>query len=310
MKGKHRFLVDLLLLHAILFVPMRLWWRAVHPLRSRRLQTLSAGRSRPVSTLSFAKCALVVAHPGHELRVYGWMEAVRPLVFVLTDGSGSGGEARLESSTRVLARTLARPGSVYGWMSDRAIYSAILSHDHAAFQRIADQLAETLAAEEIDCVAGDAVEGYNPSHDVCRLVINAAVRMAGRARGTRAAAYEFALVGAPDQCAPELRPRAIRLELDDQTLARKLDSARGYEELAGEVEHALRQFGLAPFRTEYLRPVDVDDPYGGWDPAQVPYYESYGEKRVAEGVYDRVLRFREHVQPLADALWSHSERRA
>ncbi|HEU0299315.1 MAG TPA: hypothetical protein VFR37_07675 [Longimicrobium sp.] len=272
------------------------------------MHTLPTAPPQTATPVLLQKCALVVAHPGHELRVYGWMESVRPLVFVLTDGSGSGGEARLESSTQVLAGTLARPGSIYGWMSDRAIYSAILSHDHAAFQRIADQLAETLAAEEIDCVAGDAVEGYNPSHDVCRLVINAAVRMAGRARGAPIAAYDFALVGAPDQCAPELRPRALRLELDAQTLARKLEAARGYEELAGEVEHALRQFGLAPFRTEYLRPVDTDDPYGGWDPAQVPYYESYGEKRVAEGVYDQVLRFREHVQPLADALWSHSER--
>ena len=271
------------------------------------MQTLSATPPQPAATRLLPKCALVVAHPGHELRVYGWMESVRPLVFVLTDGSGSGGEARLESSTRVLANTLARPGSVYGWMSDRAIYSAILSHDHAAFQRIADRLAEALVAEGIDCVAGDAVEGYNPSHDVCRLVINAAVRMAARSRGAPVAAYEFALVGAPDACAPELRPRAIHLELDEQTLARKLEAARGYEELRGEVEHALRQFGLAPFRTEYLRPVDTDDRYGGWDPDQVPFYESYGEKRVAEGVYDCVLRFREHVQPLADALWRHTE---
>ncbi|HEX2078882.1 MAG TPA: hypothetical protein VHG08_14265 [Longimicrobium sp.] len=272
------------------------------------MHTLPAAPFPAVSAASFASCALVVAHPGHELRVYGWMEAVRPLVFVLTDGSGSAGEARLESSTRVLARTLARPGSIYGWMSDRAIYSAILSHDHAAFRRIADQLAETMAAEGIDCVAGDAVEGYNPSHDVCRLVTNAAVRMAARARGAPIAAYEFALVGAPDECAPGLRPRAIRLELDEQTLARKLEAARGYPELTGEVEHALRQFGLAPFRTEYLRPVDPGDRYGGWDPDQVPYYERYGEKRVAEGVYDRVLRFREHVRPLADALWDHTER--
>lgn len=253
--------------------------------------------------------ALVVAHPGHELRVYGWMEAERPLVFVLTDGSGSGGEARLESTTRVLERTGARAGPVYGWMSDRDIYSAILAHDFAAFQRLADELAQSLSAAGIDRVAGDAVEGYNPSHDVCRLVINAAVRMAGRARGDSIAAYDFPLVGAPDDCPEALRPRAVRLELDAEALDRKVDAARGYAELAGEVEQALARFGLAPFRTECLRPVDTEDRYGGWDPERVPYYETYGEKRVAEGVYDRVLRFREHVQPLADALWSHSERR-
>ncbi|HEX8694710.1 MAG TPA: hypothetical protein VF746_19955 [Longimicrobium sp.] len=261
------------------------------------------------STLPAGKPALVVAHPGHELRVYGWIERARPLVFVLTDGSGSGGEARIESTTAVLERTAARAGPVYGVMSDREIYSAILSHDAARFTGIANWLAEQLVAEGIDYVVGDAVEGYNPSHDVCRLVINTALRLAGRTRGAAPAAYDFLLVGAPNQCPEGLRERAVWLELDDETLERKLAAARSYQELRGEVEHALDQFGLAPFRTECLRPVDPTERYGGWDPAQVPYYETYGEKRVAEGVYDRVLRFREHVQPLADALWSHSERR-
>src|SRR4051794_29308473 len=51
------------------------------------------------------RAALVVAHPGHELRVHGWIEAVRPLVHVLTDGSGSSGRSRLESTRRVLGPT-------------------------------------------------------------------------------------------------------------------------------------------------------------------------------------------------------------
>jgi len=248
---------------------------------------------------------LVVAHPGHELRVYGWMESAAPLVCVLTDGSGSGGEARLESTTRVLAGTAARAGSVYGRMSDRAIYSAILERDFACFTGLVDQLADELAANGADCVVADAVEGYNPSHDVCRLVVNAAVRRLGGEVPT----YDFLLVGSPAACPDALRDRAVWMELGEEALSRKLAAARSYAELAGEVEHALARFGVAPFRTECLRPVDLSSRYG-WDPAEVPYYETYGEKRVAEGAYDRVLRFREHVQPLADALWEHGERRS
>jgi hypothetical protein len=233
------------------------------------------------------------------------MEAAKPPVSVLTDGSGSGGEARLESTTRVLAGAGARPGSVYGVMSDRAIYSAILDHDFARFTGLADQLAAEFAATGADCVVADAVEGYNPSHDVCRLVVNAAVRLLGR----EVACYEFLLVGAPDDCPAGLRERALWLELDEAALARKLAAARSYAELAGEVEAALARFGVAPFRTECLRPVDLTQRYG-WDPAEIPAYETYGEQRVAEGTYQRVLRFREHVQPLADALWEHAERRS
>ena len=34
-----------------------------------------------------------------------------------------------------------------------------------------------------------------------------------------------------------------------------------------------------------------------------PYYERYGEQQVAAGHYDRVIRYRAHIQPLVDALW-------
>jgi hypothetical protein len=237
------------------------------------------------------------------------MESACPVVCVLTDGSGSGGEGRLESTTALLARTGARRGPVYGWMSDRAIYAAIVDRDDARFCRLADALAQMLVEGGFDCVVGDAVEGYNPSHDTCRLVVNAALRIAGRARGRPIAAYDFVLVGAPDQCPDDRRDGALWRSLDDAALGRKLQAARGYPELAGEVEHALERYGTAPFRTECLRPVDLSDRYGR-DAGEVPYYETYGEQRVAAGAYDRVLRFREHLLPLADALWDHGERRS
>jgi hypothetical protein len=35
---------------------------------------------------------------------------------------------------------------------------------------------------------------------------------------------------------------------------------------------------------------------------EVPFYERYGEMLVASGAYERAIRRREHVEPLADAL--------
>lgn len=248
---------------------------------------------------------LVIAHPGHELRVFGWLERARPLVFVLTDGSGSRGEARIGSTSAILDQVSARAGPIYGRMSDRAIYAAMLAHDAGCFAALADELAEALLAEGADGVVGDAVEGFNPSHDVCRLLVNAAVRIAARRSGRPIAAFDFPLEAAPDSCPADRRAGAIRLQLDDAALDRKLAAARAYPELQGEVERALRRFGPALFRTECLCPADDTDRYG-WDPARVPYYETYGEERVASGAYDSVLRFRAHMQPIADALWRHS----
>jgi hypothetical protein len=246
---------------------------------------------------------LVVGHPGHELRVSGWLMSARPIVQVLTDGSGSDGHSRIDSTTTVLAGAAARRGSIYGRMTDREIYGAILAGEHARFVAIADELAGELIRHDVQTVAGDAVEGFNPSHDVCRFVINAGVRLAAKRTGRPIACYSFPLDAAPDAAAGNGTP--IRVQLDDAMLERKLQAAHGYEELRSEVANALERFGREPFRTECLWPVDLADPYG-WDQSRIPLYESYGAERVKRGVYERVVTFRDHVKPLADALWGHS----
>ncbi len=248
-----------------------------------------------------ANPVLVVGHPGHELRVYGWLMTARPVVHVLTDGSGSDGKPRIDSTTALLDGVGASCGSIYGRMSDREIYSAILAGDHARFVALAEELSAALVRDDVDLVAGDAAEGFNPSHDVCRYVINAAVRLASAACGRTIRCYAFPLDSAPD-CHDVVHGHTLQVDLDDAMLDRKLQAARAYAELRGEVESALQRFGTEPFRTECLLSVDLSDPYG-WEADRIPFYETYGAQRVASGAYAHIVTFREHVKPLADALW-------
>ncbi|HEX8130260.1 MAG TPA: hypothetical protein VF527_14245 [Pyrinomonadaceae bacterium] len=278
-----------------------------------------------------ARAALIVAHPGHELRVYGWLEATRPRVFVLTDGSGRSTRSRIASTDNVLAATGASRGRIYARLTDTDLYTAILDHEFDLFTRLADELADALIRENITCVAGDAVEGYNPAHDVCRLIVNAAVALASRTLNERIANFEFTLVGRPDECREDERASALWLHLDDAAFTRKLTAAQNYPELAAEVEAALSgaaSVGLRAhpdlaassgfnkgavadssasgetFRVECLRPARE---FGqGFE--VTPFYEQYGERQVAAGYYTRVLRYREHMLPLAEALRSHIER--
>lgn len=277
-----------------------------------------------------ARAALIIAHPGHELRVHGWLEEALPTVCVLTDGSGRTQRSRLDSTTRVLEAAGTTHGPVYGAMSDVELYTAVLEHDHSPFTRVVDDVARMLLGERIERVVGDAEEGYNPAHDVCRLVINAAVRLVNLTSRRQVANYDFTLVAPPGHCPEPLRADSIRLELDEAAFARKLSAARNYPELQAEVEAALSgagsvgfqkhpdlarragsDFGSAgapDFGVEWLRRVDD----GGGTPApftgKIPFYEEYGERQVAAGHYARVLRYREHVLPLAAALNSHVER--
>jgi hypothetical protein len=241
------------------------------------------------------RAALVVAHPGHELRVHGWLERVRPRVFVLTDGGGAGGISRVHATARVLADAGADAGGVFGRLSDRAVYTAMLDGDLGLFCGLADELAVALA--DVDYVVGDAAEGYNPAHDVCRLLIDAAVARAGRVSGHAPGNFAFPLTGGPREGMAPGRG-GVELWLDDDALGRKLAAARGYRDLAGELRGTLDAVGEEAFRLEAFAPAGAP-PLAG---AETPYYERHGARRVAEGVYARVLRLREHVLPIAKAL--------
>jgi len=243
----------------------------------------------------------VVAHPGHELRVHGWLERERPEVFVLTDGSGSTGQSRVPSTAEILRRAGARPGSVFGRFSDRELYEVILEGRIEVLTGLARELADALIERSVETVAADAIEGFNPAHDVCRLVTDAAVALARRRTGRAIASYDFLLESLPDTFPVNGSSGVVRLELEDDALERKLAAARSYPEMAYEVERAFARHGAGAFRIECLRPADSEADVEALI-EEPPYYESYGERQVAAGRYSRVLRFREHFLPLALAL--------
>jgi hypothetical protein len=190
-------------------------------------------------------------------------------------------------------------------MTDRESYETILEGNAARFAKLADALARVILEAGVRSVAGDAAEGYNPTHDVCRLVINAAVAMARR-RGAQVLSFDFPLTGPPDACDPARRGLGLELRLDDETLRRKLAAARRCPDLGVDVEEALRT-GAEAFRLELLRPAAEGGPTDGL-PDEVPFYEGHGASRVTGGKYARVLRRRAHVLPLAARIWEHAER--
>ena len=266
--------------------------------------------------------AVVVAHPGHEVRVHGWLERETPLVFVLTDGAGRAGVPRIASTAEYLKRFGMRRGCVFARFTDAEVYRLLLARDFDPFLRLSEELAAAFLEARVGRVAGDAAEGYSTSHDTMRLVTNAAVEMASRASGRTIANYDFTLAQRPDHCPEPLRADSVWLRLDEEAFARKLAAAfEFYPELAAETRAALRGesydaavdyfkvngdehaatdlSGLDMFRVECLRP--VKDCYCRFD-SERPFYETYAEDKVRQGLYEQVIRYSEHVRPLADAL--------
>jgi hypothetical protein len=252
------------------------------------------------------QAALIVAHPGHELMVYHWMERSRPLYVCLTDGSGGSGASRIASTSRLLATVGATRGPICGRWTDREFYQLLVGGRADELARLARELADTLIESGVECVAGDAIEGFNPTHDVCRLIIDGAVAIAQRRGGGRLDNYEFTLESpAPDRTT--LPDGALCLDLDEDALERKLRAALDYDEMRDEVAKALERFGRQAFAVECLRPAATERMLERFA-TEPPLYEQYGHMRVEQGVYREVIHYREHVARVRAAIEEEARR--
>jgi hypothetical protein len=237
---------------------------------------------------------LFFAHPGHELRVHHFIERVRPTVIVLTDGSGATAQSRLDDSRDLLDRLGAHPSALFGPLTDREAYTALMAADASRFVGYAEVIGEMLRASRTRSVVIDAAEGYNPVHDICHWIGRSAVRRA-RLLGAPIDLFEVDLVSHPDPSGD-----GLRLCLDDEAFERKLATIARYQALKGETDAAFERYGREAFRVEYLRPL-VGAPVPP-DAASVPYYEQVGEARVKEGRYSMVLRYGTHVRRVIETL--------
>ncbi|MDQ3814432.1 MAG: hypothetical protein M3347_10830 [Armatimonadota bacterium] len=247
------------------------------------------------------KTALIVGHPGHELMVYHWVEQHQPLYFCLTDGSGGNATSRLDSTARLLENAGARRGHLFGRYTDKEVYRLLLEGRIEVFVELAKELADALIEAEVDSVAGDAVEGFNPVHDVCRFLIDGALALVYRQTGRVIRNYDFVLDARPDSCPEPLRGDALWMHLDEAAVERKLEAALGYQELRAEVQVALQRHGKNAFALECLRPAATRLLLQQFED-DVPFYERFGQKRVDEGLYDEIIRYRPHVLPVRTAL--------
>jgi hypothetical protein len=255
-------------------------------------------------TSSSGRAALIIGHPGHELRVHGWLARVRPRVFVLTDGSSHDNVSRVSSTQHVLDATGCPAGSVFGRFTDRAFYDLLLARDVEPLISIVDEIAATLVKDDVEQVACDAAEGYNPAHDVCQAIAMSAVACASRARQRTIELYDFPLVAPPTSSVDPTRGECETITLDADELDRKILAAQAYPELKADVEAALRTIGRDAFLVERfwrltdLRLPDVE--------TYSPFYESHGADRVHEGTYEQLLTYRDHVRPVCEALAAHA----
>lgn len=236
------------------------------------------------------KAALIIAHPGHELRVLKFIELFKPLVFVLTDGSGTAGKSHLQTSHNIFRHFKCEISeTIFGDYLDKQVFEHILKKRISFFNAIKNGIKSELAEKEITMVFGDACEGFNPVHDICRYLINACVR--DLQLTTKISNYEFLLDGsaANDVCVGTM----LTASLSEQDVFMRDNLIKGYPEIQQEVEMAKARIKFPnAFNMEVLREITTDNRGAArnWI-TDAPFYESYGKKKIEEGKYKEVITF-------------------
>jgi hypothetical protein len=172
----------------------------------------------------------------------------------------------------------------------------------AGFTQIVDEMARAWVKDGIEVAASDANEGYNPTHDLCCEMAQAAAELVRRRTGRRIVLYSFWLVEWEIPKEDDLPKDTLCVRLSDEVRDEKIAAAKSYAELAEEVDRALALMGPEYFRQEYLLPACADSSKNA---THKPCYERIGEQRVAAGKYATALRYEQHVLPIFQALREH-----
>ncbi|BAB48238.1 hypothetical protein [Mesorhizobium japonicum] len=236
---------------------------------------------------------LILAHPGHELRIHHWIELSKPRIYLLTDGSGGRHSARTQYSRDLVEAAGATAGAVFGDMPDAVWYKALLAGDSGFFADVLARIHADLSDMQDVQIVSDAVDGYNPMHDLAYAFGDAINRLLQRpARKQLCSAAVPNVPGAVE----------VEIQLDSAARARKMAAVKAYTPLADEARQILDRDPQC-FDRELLISQHFD-----WDAPWTPDWERIGKERVANKVYDRCITYKENVQPVAQRLMSEGDR--
>lgn len=245
---------------------------------------------------------IVFSHPNHELAIFGYLQKVKPYLLFLTDG---GGEARVQQTRQGLESIGLFDKAFFMDHTEQSFYDALLECDSKFFADVADQVCGHVQALEPDEILCDAVEFYNPIHDISLPVTCAALR------GSRSpAVFEVPLIyQEPAQVETYVVQRIpasrsseqIEFQLSEQELAGKLRARdQIYTLLADQLGDVILDLSAKQIALEVMTVARRSLPEPGVD--TVLRYERRAEMLAATGDIQRRITYDEHYLSVASPL--------
>jgi hypothetical protein len=245
--------------------------------------------------ISFKKPLLIIGHPGHELRAFKFIKDYKPDAVIITDGSGSQHSSRIANSIKILDSLGSRCINLFNPFTDKEIYDFILNENIRAIGKIRDKILNEVLTQGYDLLIGDALEGFNPTHDLCRYIINSVVKNA-----IKNISYKLDSVSS-NKSNLISDESVFNFFLSEKEFNEKYTAALNYPELQFELDKAIQLYGKDAFMNEEYEVVEDIEMISNWS-TPYPFYENYGKEKVRDGIYQHSIEFEKHMKPIAMAL--------
>ncbi len=260
---------------------------------------------RPLLLAPGATTLFVFSHPNHELAVFGLLQRLRPRLVYLTDG---GGEQRVAQTREGLARIGLADQATFLNYAEQTFYDALLARDVRLFEDVAGRVREQCHAVQPRQVFCDAVEFYNPLHDLSLPIVSAALRETPEAVFEVPLVYQTAAsreTYAVQRLPPSRRDGQIELALSAEELAGKQHArAHGYAMVQQQMGPVLSELTDEHLAREIVVPAPVALPTPG--PDCTLRYEWRAQRLLESGAIARAITYADHYLPVASALFRAS----
>lgn len=253
-----------------------------------------------------ARPLVVFSHPNHELAIWGLISRRRPHLLFLTDG---GGASRVEATRRGMEKLgLLGRATFLGYPEDE-LYRVLLDRDRVVLGDLVRAVAGAVEATGSTQLFCDAVEFYNPVHDLTLPLVLGALGPSSdvpvfeipliHQRRARTESYRVQRV------AGDGGPGTHRLELAPAELVAKIEAREEiYRDLRDQLGPVICDLPAEHLAAEEWR--EAGSPLRQPAADEVLRYERRGELLRERGSVERVIYRRAHYLPVAEWLLRES----
>lgn len=245
----------------------------------------------------------IFGHPGHELAILGVIQCYRPDIVIITDG---GSAARVQESRDGLASVGLLDRATYLHYSEGSFYEALLDQNLGYFTEVVHRLRSVIAHCRPEQVFCDAIEFYNPVHDISLPIVRAAI-----GRASNVAVYEVPLVYQKDAAGevyeiqrlpPALTARRVTHTLSPVHVDRKAAALhRIYTSLHNQAGPMLRSLSREHLGLEEMAAATPVLPSPA-STGRALRYEWRARHLLQQGTIGRAITLNDHYVPLATRL--------